>query len=187
MGNSKIYTKTGDKGETSLIGGKRVPKNHIRIEACGAADELNSFVGALRDQLTDNHSRNILLLIQQRIFVAEAMLAKDESASNINLPCLKEEDILIIEKEIDKMNEDLPSLSSFILPGGHPAVSGAHVARCVCRRAERVIIHLEEQYPGQDIIIRYFNRLSDYFFVLARKLARDFGADEILWKDEKCQ
>lgn len=187
MGNSKIYTKTGDKGETSLIGGKLVPKNHIRIEACGTADELNSFVGALRDQLADNHSRNILLIIQQKIFVAETMLAREENYENISLPCLKEEDILMIEKEIDKMNEHLSPLSSFILPGGHPAVSGAHVARCVCRRAERVIIHLAEQYPGQDIVIRYFNRLSDYFFVLARKLAHDLGVDEILWKAEKCE
>jgi cob(I)alamin adenosyltransferase len=186
MENWKIYTKTGDKGETSLIGGKRVPKYHKRIEAYGTVDELNSFVGLLRDQEIDPYYKNVLLQIQDRLFVAESILAKDESNKDIELPCLKEKDILFLENEIDTMNEKLPPLQNFILPGGHPAVSLAHVARCVCRRAERIIIQLSEQYPVEDIVIQYFNRLSDYFFVLARKIGQDTGVGDLLWKAKRC-
>jgi cob(I)alamin adenosyltransferase len=186
MENWKIYTKTGDKGETSLIGGKRVPKYHMRIEAYGTVDELNSFVGLLRDQEIDPYYKNVLLQIQERLFVAESILAKDESNKELNLPCLKLDDVLFLENEIDSMNEKLPPLGNFILPGGHPAVSLAHVARCVCRRAERIIIQLSEQYQVQEIVIHYFNRLSDYFFVLARKIAQDTGVGDLLWKAERC-
>jgi cob(I)alamin adenosyltransferase len=186
MENWKIYTKTGDKGETSLIGGKRVPKYDMRIEAYGTVDELNSFVGLLRDQEIDPYYKNVLLQIQDRLFVAESLLAKDESNKEVKLPCLKNDDILFLENEIDSMNEKLPPLGNFILPGGHPAVSLAHVARCVCRRAERIIIQLSEQYPVEDIVIQYFNRLSDYFFVLARKIGQDTGVGDLLWKAKRC-
>lgn len=187
MNEWKIYTKTGDKGETSLIGGKRVPKYHIRIEAYGTIDELNSFVGLLRDQNIDPHYKKILLDVQQNLFVAESILARDEDAPEIKLPCLKEEDVLVLEREIDEMNKYLPELRNFILPGGHPAVSYAHVARCICRRGERIIIGLSEQMPIPEIIVKYINRLSDYFFVLARKLAVDNGVDDVLWKAERCE
>lgn len=186
MESWKIYTKTGDKGETSLIGGKRVPKYHMRIEAYGTVDELNSFVGIIRDQDIDPHYKNILLNIQENLFIAESILAKDDQAQNNNLPCLREDDILQLETEIDKMNEELPELHNFILPGGHPIVSNAHVARCVCRRAERIIIALSETADVPEIIIRYINRLSDYFFVLARKIALDKGVPDVLWKARSC-
>jgi cob(I)alamin adenosyltransferase len=186
MESWKIYTKTGDKGETSLIGGKRVPKYHLRIEAYGTVDELNSFVGLIRDHDISPHYKNILLQIQECLFIAESLLAKDETDKVIQLPCLKESDISLLETEIDIMNDELPQLSNFILPGGGKAASYAHVARCVCRRAERIIIELSEKMPVQEIIIRYFNRLSDYFFVLARKLAQDTGAGDIIWKARVC-
>lgn len=186
MDNWKIYTKTGDKGQTSLIGGQRVTKNHIRIEAYGTVDELNSFVGLLKDQDISAQYKKILLTIQEKLFITESLLAKAEDDPNIKLPCLREEDIQLLEKEIDSMNQTLPELKHFILPGGHPAVSYAHVARCVTRRAERIVITLSQQAHVQSIIIRYFNRLSDYFFVLARKLAQDKGIDDILWKADAC-
>jgi cob(I)alamin adenosyltransferase len=186
MDTWKIYTKTGDKGETSLIGGKRVPKYHHRIEAYGTVDELNSFVGLIRDHEINPHYKNILLQIQECLFIAESLLAKDETDKIIQLPCLKESDIRLLETEIDSMNDEIPQLSNFILPGGGMAASYAHVARCVCRRAERIIIELSEKMPVQEIIIRYFNRLSDYFFVLARKLAQDEGAGDIIWKAREC-
>jgi cob(I)alamin adenosyltransferase len=185
MKDWKIYTKTGDKGETSLLGGRRVPKDHLKIEAYGTADELNAFIGLLRDQPVDAHDGEVLLRIQDRVFVAESLLARDAGSESIPLPGLSEEDILLLEREIDRMNEDLPPLGHFILPGGHPAVSLAHVCRCVCRRAERIIISLSGQEPVEEVIIRYFNRLSDYFFVLARKTGKDLGVPDILWKPEK--
>ncbi len=187
MESWKIYTKTGDKGQTSLIGGKRVPKYHLRIEAYGTVDELNSFVGLIRDHDINPHYKDILLQIQDCLFIAESLLAKDESDKVIQLPCLKESDISLLETEIDTMNEELPQLSNFILPGGGMAASYAHVARCVCRRAERIIIDLSEKMPVEEIIIKYLNRLSDYFFVLARKLAQDKGAGDIIWKARACE
>ncbi len=180
--NWKIYTKTGDKGTTALIGGRRVPKYHIRIEAYGTVDELNAFVGLIRDQEIDDHSRKILFEIQNCLFILESALASDEGASSITLPFLNEEDVLLLEKEIDKMNEKLPKLTSFVLPGGHPAISYCHVARTVCRRAERLTIKLNEEYMVQPVNIQYLNRLSDYFFVLARKFTQDLGLNELLWK-----
>lgn len=183
MSEWKIYTKTGDKGETSLIGGTRVPKYHARIEAYGTVDELNSFIGLIRDSEIPVHFKNILLEIQDRLFTAESLLAKDNDAiSKVPLPELHEEDILFLEKEIDAMNETLPALSSFILPGGHMVVSYCHVARCICRRAERIIIRLSEDYPVGSVLIRYFNRLSDYLFVLARKMSQVFNAPETPWE-----
>ena len=178
----KIYTKTGDKGETSLIGGTRVPKHHIRIESYGTVDELNSHIGLIRDQDIDQHSKNILIEIQDRLFTIGASLASDPQKSKMKIPDLKEEDVVLLESEIDKMNEELPEMKSFVLPGGHTTVSYCHIARCVCRRAERLTIHLSENDFVADLVIKYLNRLSDYLFVLSRKLSKDLNALEIPWK-----
>ena len=178
----KIYTKTGDKGQTSLIGGTRVPKHHIRIEAYGTVDELNSHIGLLRDQKMDEHSRQTLLEIQDRLFTIGSSLASDPEKSEMKIPDLKEEDILLLEQEIDKMNEKLPEMRSFVLPGGHTTVSFCHIARCVCRRAERLTIHLSENSFVSELGIKYLNRLSDYLFILSRKLAMDLHVLEIPWK-----
>ncbi|NVO20605.1 MAG: cob(I)yrinic acid a,c-diamide adenosyltransferase [Bacteroidetes bacterium] len=180
----KIYTKTGDGGETSLIGGSRVPKFHSRIEAYGTLDELNSFVGYLRDHLSDEHSRATLLEIQDRLFTAESLLAADPSlVITQKLPLLFEEDVLRLEHEMDEMNKALPDLHSFVLPGGHPHVSLCHVCRTICRRAERVTNKLasEEEIVHPEVL-RYLNRLSDYFFVLSRKLAFDMQIRDNTWK-----
>lgn len=182
MEEHKIYTRLGDKGETSLLGGSRVPKYHIRIEAYGTIDELNSFIGVVRDMEISKEYQKVLLRIQQDLFVAESILASDDQSLLETLPNLKEEDIIFLENKIDEMNQVLPELRHFILPGGHPTVSAAHVARCVCRRAERIIIALSEQSHVPPVIITYFNRLSDYLFVLSRKLAYDNGVDDVIWK-----
>ena len=179
--NFRIYTRGGDKGETSLLGGTRVPKSHDRVEAYGNLDELNSFTGLLRDQSIDEHSRNMLLLIQDNLFIAEALIARDPDKPNPALPFIKEDIILLLEKEIDRMNEHLPAIRQFILPGGHPAVSFCHVARTVCRRAERSLIRLNQTGPVDEIIISFLNRLSDYFFVLSRKIANDLKVTETAW------
>lgn len=178
----KIYTKTGDKGQTSLIGGTRVPKHHIRIEAYGTVDELNSHIGLIRDQEIDPHVKSILAEVQDRLFTIGSSLASDPQKSKMKIPDLKEDDISLLEQEIDKMNDVLPEMRSFILPGGHTIVSYCHIARCVCRRAERNTIHLSENDFVSDLVIKYLNRLSDYLFVLSRKLAQDLGATEIPWK-----
>jgi cob(I)alamin adenosyltransferase len=178
----KIYTKTGDKGETSLIGGKRVPKYHERIEAYGTVDELNSYIGLIRDLEVNQHIKYLLIEIQDRLFTLESLLAEDLETSTRVLPQLFEKDILLLENEIDEMNNKLPVLTSFILPGGHPIVSHCHIARCICRRAERLTIRLAENYPISDLVIKYLNRLSDFLFVLARKIGNDLGAKEEIWK-----
>jgi cob(I)alamin adenosyltransferase len=178
----KVYTKTGDKGQTSLIGGTRVPKHHIRIESYGTVDELNSYIGLIRDQNIDDHSKKILIEIQDRLFTIGSSLASDPERSKMKIPDLKEDDVTLLEKEIDKMNETLPEMRSFILPGGHTTVSYCHIARCVCRRAERMTIHLSEDSFVAELVIKYLNRLSDYLFVLARKLSFDLDAEEIPWK-----
>jgi len=179
----KIYTKTGDKGETSLIGGTRVPKYHERIEAYGTLDELNSFLGLIRDQDVDPHINKMLIEIQDRIFTAESTLALDPDYKPVKkLPEIKEEDILLLENEIDKMNEELPPITNFILPGGHTTVSYCHVARTVCRRAERLSIKLAQNYNVSELVVKYLNRLSDYLFVLSRKLTKDLHAIETPWK-----
>lgn len=180
----KIYTKGGDKGETSLLGGTRVPKSHERVEAYGNLDELNSFIGLIRDQEINPLYRDVLIRVQENLFIAEALIARDPEKETRQLPCLKEDIILLLEKEIDAMNEDLPALHHFILPGGHSIVSYCHIARTVCRRAERSLIRLNKLNPVEDIIIRFLNRLSDYLFVLARKTGKDKGATETSWMPE---
>ena len=180
----KIYTKTGDKGTTSLIGGTKVPKSHLRIEAYGTVDELNSYIGLCRDVINDGQSRDVLQEIQDRLFTIGSSLACDpEKETKMKIPDLKEADIALLEKEIDRMNEILPPMKSFILPGGHATVSHIHIARCICRRAERCCVRLEsEKEEIELIIIKYLNRLSDYLFVLARFISHQLGADEIPWK-----
>lgn len=178
----KIYTKKGDKGSTSLIGGKRVPKYHERIEAYGTLDELNSYLGVVRDQDISDEIRKIIIEIQDRVFTAESLLASELGMENPDLPKLYEKDVELLENEIDKMNEELPELTNFILPGGHRAVSHCHVARCICRRAERATIKLTQSENIDELIIKYLNRLSDYLFVLARKISLDQNAVETPWK-----
>jgi len=186
MGNDwKIYTKTGDKGETSLIGGTRVPKYNERIEAYGTLDELNSFIGYLRDQLTDAHQREVLLRVQENLFTAESELATDPLREiTQQLPHLSENDVLVLESEMDIMNLHLPDLSSFILPGGHPLVSLCHICRTVCRRGERIIIKLASETFVDKILVKYINRLSDYLFVLARELAFMNNIPDLPWKPD---
>jgi len=180
----KIYTKTGDKGTTSLIGGTKVPKSHLRIEAYGTVDELNSYIGLCKDLLTDKKSKIILQEIQDRLFTIGSSLACDpEKEPKMKIPDLKEEDITLLEKQIDGMNETIPPMKSFILPGGHPSVSHLHIARCICRRAERCCVRLEfEKEEIESIIIKYLNRLSDHLFVLARYTSHQLKAEEIPWK-----
>ena len=183
MSEWKIYTKTGDKGTTSLIGGRRVPKYHDRIEAYGTLDELNAWMGLIRDQEIDEHSRKVLLEIQDRLFTVESLLAAEPGSRGIeNLPLLKEEDVELLEKEIDSMNSQLPDLTQFILPGGHTIASYCHLARTVCRRAERQVIKLDTKYSVDPSTIIYLNRLSDYLFVLSRFLLMNLGGSETLWK-----
>ena len=179
--NPKIYTKTGDKGQTSLLGGTRVSKGHERVEAYGTLDELNSFIGLIRDQKIDEHYKIVLKTIQEKIFTAESWIASDPDIKPKKLPAIDEQDIKVLEEEIDEMNKSLPGLRHFILPGGATIVSYCHIARTVCRRAERIVIRLKEKNPMDVIIIKYLNRLSDYFFVLARKSGHDLGASEIQW------
>jgi cob(I)alamin adenosyltransferase len=180
----KIYTKTGDLGKTSLIGGTKVPKSHLRIESYGTIDELNSYIGLVSDMIADSNSKIILKEIQDRLFTVGSSLACDPDKEPLmKIPDLKEQDIELLEKEIDKMNETLPPMKSFILPGGHPAVSTAHVARCVCRRAERLCVNMQEhELFVEPLVIKYTNRLSDYLFVLARYIGNLLNVEEIPWK-----
>lgn len=178
----KIYTKTGDKGQTSLIGGTRVPKFDIRIEAYGTVDELNSNIGLIRDQAINEHSKSILIEIQDRLFTIGSLLAADPEKNKMQLPQVSEKDIELLESEIDTMNEKLPEMKHFVLPGGHSTVSFCHIARCVCRRAERCVLKLNEESPVDELIYKYLNRLSDYLFVLSRKLTQDFEVIETPWK-----
>lgn len=180
----KIYTKTGDEGKTSLIGGTKVPKSHIRIESYGTVDELNSFIGLAADSLSDTASLGMLREVQDRLFTIGSSLACDpDREPKMKLPDLHEEDVAALETAIDRMNESLKPMKSFILPGGHPAVSTLHIARCVCRRAERVCVNMQEQQMFVDVlVIKYLNRLSDYLFVLARYTAHVMNAEEVEWK-----
>jgi len=182
--STKIYTKTGDKGSTSLIGGTKVPKSHLRIEAYGTVDELNSYIGLCKDLLTDKQSKTTLQEIQDRLFTIGSSLACDPAKEpKMKIPDLKEEDISLLEKEIDRMNETLPPMKSFILPGGHSTVSHLHIARCICRRAERCCVRLElEKEEVESIVIKYLNRLSDYLFMLARFTSHQLRAEEIPWR-----
>lgn len=177
----KIYTKTGDQGETSLIGGTRVPKYHLRIEAYGTVDELNSWVGLIRDQIANENHVKQLLYIQDRLFTIGSLLAADPEKSKMKLPTLSETDCQLLEAEMDAMDEQLEPLKSFILPGGHPLVSQIHIARCVCRRAERLIVHLQNEAKTDPVISIYLNRLSDYLFLLSRWTAKNLNAEESPW------
>jgi cob(I)alamin adenosyltransferase len=180
----KIYTKTGDKGATSLIGGTKVPKNDIRIETYGTVDELNSWIGMINDQLADAEFKNELKEIQDRLFTIGSSLATDaKKEPKMKLPDLHKKDIEFLEKRIDEMTAQLPPMKSFILPGGHVTVSSIHIVRCVCRRAERLAVNMQQhQLFIDEMIIQYLNRLSDYLFTLARYVAQKLGAQEIPWK-----
>lgn len=180
----KIYTKTGDSGTTSLIGGTRVPKFHIRIEAYGTVDELISFVGLLRDQQIARSHKDLLVKIQDRLMGCAAILATECENCDVKIPEIKETDIEVLEKAIDAMEKSLQPLTSFILPGGHPAVSLCHVARTICRRAERKTLYLSQEHAVDSMVIKYLNRLSDFFFVLARKISAEMHAEEIPWKPD---
>ena len=177
----KIYTRTGDEGNTALFGGKRLPKSHVRIEAYGTIDELNAFTGLLRDHLEDRPVRDRLFEVQNRLFDLGSYLASDPEKQLIELT-LRETDIRDLEGDIDEMEQSLPPLKNFILPGGHPILSYCHLARCVCRRAERQVVALHLHEEVNPLALQYLNRLSDYFFVLGRKLARDLDIQEVLWK-----
>lgn len=180
----KIYTKTGDNGTTSLIGGTKVPKSHLRIEAYGTVDELNCHIGLCKDLLADEQGKKILLEVQDRLFTIGSSLACDPvKEPKMQIPDLKETDIELLEKEMDRMNETVPPMKSFILPGGHITLSQLHIARCVCRRAERCCVRLEqESLEVEAIIIKYLNRLSDYLFVLSRYAGHQMNVEEIPWK-----
>ena len=188
----KIYTKTGDKGTTALFGGTRVPKHHLRIESYGTVDELNSYIGLIRDQKIDKNAINSLIRIQNELFTLGAMLAtppEKELLKNgkerLNIPKITNANIKALEQEIDAMNLDLPAMTNFILPGGSQTVSFCHIARCVCRRTERLATALNENETINPAILEYLNRLSDYLFVLARKLSKDLSIKETPWIPEK--
>ncbi len=180
----RIYTKTGDKGTTSLIGGTKVPKSHLRIEAYGTVDELNSYMGLCRDLLTQENARRLIREIQDRLFTIGSSLACGPvKEPKMKIPDLREDDVVLLEKEIDKMNEVMPPMKNFIIPGGHPTVSHLHIARCICRRAERCCVRLQEEIgETESIIIKYLNRLSDYLFVISRFTAHQLNVEEIPWK-----
>jgi len=177
----KVYTKKGDSGETSLIGGVRVKKNAIRIEAYGTVDELNSHIGLIRDQKIDQKTKEKLIEIQDRLFTMGSYLASHPEKSKMKLPEFTEADVEKLENWIDEMEENLEPMKTFILPGGHTTVSFCHIARCVCRRAERTMISLDENEEVPKTLIKYMNRLSDYLFVLSRKLSVDLKASETPW------
>lgn len=184
----KVYTKTGDKGTTALFGGTRVPKHHIRIESYGTVDELNSYIGLIRDQDINVLYQEALIEIQDRLFTVGAILATDPEKAilkngkeRLNIPKISEGDIAFLENEIDTMESFLPQMTHFVLPGGHTTVSFCHIARCVCRRAERLSVQLNELEPTDEFVLKYLNRLSDYLFVLARKLTFDLHAKEVKW------
>tara|TARA_B100001063_G_scaffold8841_1_gene6867 strand:- start:371 stop:949 length:579 start_codon:yes stop_codon:yes gene_type:complete len=188
----KIYTKTGDQGTTALYGGTRVPKYHIRIESYGSVDELNSYLGLVRDSVMDHEIKELLTHIQERLFTLGAILATDpekqklkNGKERLNIPKIDEEDIQFLENKIDLMNESLSPMTHFILPGGHPTVSHCHIARCICRRAERLTTLLNEKEPINSPVLKYLNRLSDFLFVLARKLSSDMEVDELKWVPKK--
>ena len=188
----KIYTKTGDKGTTALFGGTRVPKHHSRIESYGTIDELNSHIGLIRDQAIDPIHKKVLMEIQDRLFTVGAILATDPEKTTLkngkdrlNIPKISESDIKLLEDNMDNMNAALPPMTNFVLPGGHQTVSFCHIARTVCRRAERLASHLNDMEPFQPETLMYINRLSDYLFVLARKLSHELQAEEIKWIPKK--
>jgi cob(I)alamin adenosyltransferase len=178
----KIYTKTGDDGTTSLFGGQRIPKSHFRIEAYGTVDELNAHIGMLRDQAVNKPIADILIEIQNKLFTIGAILATEPGNEKVKVPKLTELDIEFLEVAIDKMERLLPPIKAFVLPGGHPSVSFGHMARTVCRRAERLVVALDGQERVDALVVKYLNRLSDYLFVLCRTMAMDLGVTETPWK-----
>jgi cob(I)alamin adenosyltransferase len=188
----KIYTKTGDQGTTALLGGTRVKKYNLRINSYGTVDELNSYIGLIKDQQISEDHKEGLLKVQNELFTLGAMLATPpdkemlkSGKDRLNIPKIDKESILFLENEIDKMELTLPQMTHFILPGGHQAVSFCHIARCVCRRAERLSVELNDQEPINNDILKYLNRLSDYLFVLARKLSQDLQIEEFKWIPKK--
>lgn len=181
----KIYTKTGDQGQTSLLGGSRVNKYNIRIESYGTVDELNSYIGIIRSSEISQKQKEALIEIQNKLFTIGSQLATEPGKENANLPLIQDEDITFLEKGIDNMDSSLPPMKNFVLPGGHPVVAHCHVARCICRRAERLVTHLNDESMVPAIILIYLNRLSDYLFILSRKISDDLSAEEIPWRSRK--
>lgn len=178
----KIYTKTGDSGSTSLFGGKRVLKSDLRIDTYGTVDELNSYIGLLRDQDVNHKRKDILIEIQDRLFTIGSILATEPGNDKVKTPTLTEADIQLLEKQIDTIDAQLPPMRSFVLPGGHPSVSFCHIARTVCRRAERLVIALDAVEKINPLVIQYLNRLSDFLFMLSRKMSAELNAEETPWK-----
>src|SRR3979490_665844 len=178
----KIYTKTGDQGTTALFGGKRVSKADLRIDAYGTVDELNAYIGMLRDLDVNQKRKDFLIEIQDRLFTIGSILATEPGNNKVKIPALQEENVQALEKEIDSMETGLPPMRVFVLPGGHTSVSFGHIARTVCRRAERLAVALDQQEKVDMLVIRYLNRLSDYLFMLCRKMANELGAEETPWK-----
>jgi cob(I)alamin adenosyltransferase len=177
----KIYTKTGDQGTTALFGGKRVSKADLRIETYGTVDELNSWIGLLRDQTINEIRKDSLIQIQDRLFTIGSMLATEPGNTKVKIPLLSEDDITDLEKQIDSMDAQLEPMRFFVLPGGHQSISFGHIARTVCRRAERLTIALHQQEPVDLLIIKYLNRLSDHLFMLCRKMTAELKVEEIAW------
>ncbi|MDV3310253.1 MAG: cob(I)yrinic acid a,c-diamide adenosyltransferase [Cyclobacteriaceae bacterium] len=180
----KIYTKTGDSGSTGLFGGKRVSKDNPRIEAYGTIDELNSWMGLVRDQEVNGARKNFLASIQENLFVISSMLAAEPGNEKVKIPKFDDSAVSKLEAAMDEMNNSLPEMRSFVLPGGHQSVSFCHIARTVCRRAERRVVALYAQEEGHRLPLIYLNRLSDYLFVLARAMAHELGAEETPWKPQ---
>ena len=180
----KIYTKTGDTGTTGLIGGTRIPKSHIRIEAYGTVDELNSWIGYINDMISHTLSKQTLKEIQDRLFTIGSSLACDPAKdTKMHIPDLKSSDVELLEKQIDLMHEELPELKHFVLPGGDSAASACHVVRCVCRRAERICVHMQQENQFvDDLVLIYLNRLSDYLFVLSRYILFKNNGTETIWE-----
>jgi cob(I)alamin adenosyltransferase len=178
----KIYTKTGDGGTTSLFGGKRVSKANLRIDTYGTVDELNSYMGLVRDQEVNQKRKEVLVNIQNQLFIIGSILATEPGNTKVKIPSLADDQITFLENQIDAMESELEPMRFFILPGGHPAVSFCHIARTVCRRAERLTIALHQEEAGEPLVIKYLNRLSDYLFVLSRKMTKEIGSEEIPWQ-----
>ncbi|MEQ6117954.1 cob(I)yrinic acid a,c-diamide adenosyltransferase [Reichenbachiella sp. MALMAid0571] len=181
----KIYTKTGDKGTTGLLGGSRVSKGHLRIETYGTVDELNSYIGLLRDQEVLVLKSEELIEIQNNLFVIGSSLASEATKAKVNIPKLNEYSVSELERAIDSMDEELPVMKHFVLPGGNHSVSFCHIARCVCRRAERLVVTLSESDTVDVLVIKYLNRLSDYLFTLSRWMAKRLGVEETPWMPSK--
>ncbi|RIV19258.1 cob(I)yrinic acid a,c-diamide adenosyltransferase [Fibrisoma montanum] len=178
----KIYTKTGDKGFTGLIGGRRVSKADLRIDAYGTVDELNAWIGLVRDQPVNSERKAFLKEIQDRLFTIGSELATDpDKAPKRAMPAIIDQDVTQLEQAMDQMDTLLPELRAFVLPGGHESVSYCHLARTVCRRAERLVISLNEEIPVDELVLQFLNRLSDYLFVLSRLMAHELSAEEVTW------